>query len=137
MIASRNITDLNPIVQKMCLSFLAKCKDEGIDIIITSTYRDIESQNQLYSQGRTIPGNIVTNAKGGDSFHNYKIAFDFVPVVDGKPQWNDIPLFTKCGEIGKGVGLEWAGDWKSFKEYAHLQYTNNLTLADLKAGKLI
>lgn len=137
MINSRRIEDLNPKVQELCNLFIKRCKEGGIDILITSTFRDFESQDSLYSQGRTAPGKIVTNAKAGQSFHNYKVAFDFVPLVSGKAQWNDLSLFKKCGEIAKGIGLEWAGDWKTFKEYAHCQYTNGLSIKDLQLGKTI
>lgn len=135
MINSRSLSDLNPKVAILCSSFIEKCKKNNIDIIITSTYRDIDSQNALYAQGRTAPGKKVTNAKGGQSFHNWKVAFDFCPVVNGKPNWNDVALYTKCGEIAESVGLEWAGRWKTFKELAHCQYTRGLTLKDFQEGK--
>lgn len=137
MINSRNLSDLNPKVKTLCEQFIASCAKQNIDILITCTYRDIESQNALYAQGRTVPGNKVTNAKGGQSFHNYHVAFDFVPIVGGKAQWNDMALFTKCGEIAESLGLEWAGRWTKFKEMAHCQYTNGLTLQDLQQGKSI
>ncbi len=137
MINSRKIEDLHPKVSDLCKQFIDKCKDVGIDVLITSTYRDNESQNALYNQGRTTAGNKVTNAKGGQSFHNYKIAFDFCPIVNGKAQWNDTAAFNKCGEIAESLGLEWAGRWKTFKELAHVQYTGGLTLKDLQAGKTI
>ena len=137
MINSRKIEDLHPKVADLCNQFITKCKDVGIDVLITSTYRDNESQNALYNQGRTTAGNKVTNAKGGQSFHNYKIAFDFCPIVNGKAQWNDTTAFNKCGEIAESLGLEWAGRWKTFKELAHCQYTGGLTLKDLQAGKTI
>jgi peptidoglycan L-alanyl-D-glutamate endopeptidase CwlK len=137
MINSRKLEDLHPIVKEKCEEFIASCNKQDIDILITSTYRDAESQNALYAQGRTIAGAKVTNAKGGQSFHNWKVAFDFVPLVNGKAQWNDSKLFTKCGEIAEDVGLTWAGRWKKFPEFAHCQYTNGLTLADFQAGKTL
>jgi peptidoglycan L-alanyl-D-glutamate endopeptidase CwlK len=137
MINSRSLDDLHPKVKEMCNLFISSCKKEGIDVIITSTYRDIESQNKLYAQGRTEPGKKVTNARGGQSFHNWRVAFDFVPIVSGKAQWNDTSLFKRCGDIAKSVGLEWAGDWKTFKERAHCQYTSGLSLKDLQNGKTI
>lgn len=137
MINSRNIDDLLPRVATLCTAFVKACAAQGVDVIITSTYRDVESQNALYAQGRTAPGRIVTNARGGDSFHNYRCAFDFVPVVHGKAVWNDANLFKRCGSIAEQVGLEWAGRWKSFKETAHCQFTGGLTLGDLRAGKVI
>ena len=137
MINSRSLSDLNPKIAALCSEFINKCKEQNIDIIITSTYRDKESQDALYAQGRTTPGKKVTNAKGGQSFHNWKVAFDFVPLVNGKPAWTDDELITKCGEIGEKLGLEWAGRWKTFQEKLHLQFTNGLTLADFQAGKAI
>ena len=137
MINSRSLSDLNPKVAAMCSEFINRCKEKNIDIIITSTFRDADSQNALYAQGRTAPGKKVTNAKGGQSFHNWKVAFDFVPVVGGKPVWDNDELITKCGEIGESVGLEWAGRWKTFKEKLHLQYTGGLSLADFQAGKTL
>lgn len=137
MINSRSLSDLHPKVATLCQAFIDACNAQGIDVIITSTYRDVESQNALYAQGRTTAGNKVTNAKGGESFHNYKVAFDFCPIVNGKAQWADTALFTKCGEIGESIGLTWAGRWTSFKELAHLQYTNGLSLTDFQQGKTI
>lgn len=137
MINSRKLEDLHPHVAKLCQAFIDACAAEGIDVLITSTYRDDESQNALYAQGRTAPGAKVTNAKAGQSWHNWRCAFDFVPVVNGKAQWNDVATFTRCGEIAEGVGLEWAGRWKSFKELAHCQFTSGLTLADFQAGKTL
>ena len=137
MINSRQISDLHPKVQTLCKRFIEMCKTKGIDVIITSTYRDFASQDALFAQGRTKPGKKVTNARAGQSYHNFRCAFDFVPIVNGKAMWNDTGLFTKCGEIAELVGLEWAGRWTKFKEMAHCQYTGGLTLKDLQEGKKI
>lgn len=131
MINSRSLDDLTPTMKVKCQQFIEKCKEAGVDVIITSTYRDFESQDALYAQGRTTKGPIVTNAKGGSSYHNYRIAFDFCPIVGGKAVWNDIKTFVKCGEIGKSLGLDYAGDWSSFREYAHLQEAGH-TLEELR-----
>ena len=138
MINSRDLNELLPLVKSKVEEFIELCKQENIDLLVTSTYRDIESQNELYSQGRTKEGKIVTNARGGESFHNYRCALDIVPIVNGKPDWDGShPVWAKIGEIGTKCGLEWAGNWKSFKELAHFQFTNGLTLSDLKSGKKI
>lgn len=135
MINSRDINDLHPHVKQLCQNFIEKCSESGIDVMITSTYRDNESQTALYNQGRTTPGSIVTNAKAGQSYHNHKVAFDFAPLKNGKIDWSDTKLFAKCGEIAESVGLEWAGRWVKFKELAHCQFTNGLTITDLQNGK--
>ena len=131
-----NLKDLHPHVRALAEKFVTKCREQGIDVLITSTFRDFDSQSALYAQGRTAHGKIVTNAKAGQSFHNYRLAFDFVPLVNGKAQWNDAKLFERCGVIAESVGLEWAGRWKSFKELAHCQATGGLKLTDLQAGKM-
>lgn len=135
MINSRKLEDLHPYVASLARKMIAAAKKEGIEVLVTSTYRDEESQNALYAQGRTKPGRIVTNAKAGQSWHNFRLAFDVVPLVNGKAMWNDLRTFKRLGTIGKSVGLEWAGDWVSFKEYPHFQWTGGLTLAQLRAGK--
>jgi len=138
MINSRNLNDLLPEVKARVDKFIEACNHNGIDLLVTSTYRDNESQAQLYAQGRTAPGKIVTNAGPGDSYHNYRCAVDVVPLLNGKPDWDGShPVWAEIGRLGKECGLEWAGDWKSFKELAHFQYTNGLTLAQLKEGLAI
>lgn len=141
MINSRKLEDLHPKVEEMARQLLAAAENEGIDLLVTSTYRDHESQNELYAQGRTKPGRVVTNARGGRSWHNWRLAFDVVPMRNGKPVWgtsgDDLVLWKRVGELGKEVGLEWAGDWKRFKEFPHFQFTNGLTLDDLEAGATI
>ncbi len=139
MIASRKLDDLAPQVKALATALLGTCAEAGVDLLITSTFRDAESQNALYAQGRTVPGRIVTNARAGQSFHNFRVAFDVVPLRDGKPVWGtkgeDLALWHQVGAIGESLGLEWAGRWKRFREFPHFQYTAGLTLADFRAGK--
>jgi peptidoglycan L-alanyl-D-glutamate endopeptidase CwlK len=137
MINSRNLDDLAPPAKQRAEAFIAAAKAKGIDLLVTSTYRDNESQDALYAQGRTAPGNIVTRAKAGQSWHNYRCALDVVPLVNGKAIWDDQVVWKQVGEIGKSCGLEWAGDWKTFKEFPHFQYTGGLTLAQLQQGAKI
>jgi len=139
---SRRIEDLVPAVQQQAKALVKAAKDAGIDLLITSTYRSNEEQAALYAQGRTKPGAIVTNARPGDSYHNWRCAFDVVPLRNGKPVWGttgpDGDLWRKIGEMGEAAGLEWAGRWTGkLREMAHFQYTGGLTLAQLKAGKEI
>lgn len=135
MINSRSLTDLLPVVQKKARALLAAAKADGIELLVTSTYRDAECQDALYAQGRTKPGRKVTNARGGQSWHQYRVAFDVVPLIAGKAVWNDQRLWKRIGELGEGVGLEWAGRWKTFPESPHFQYRGGLTMADLRKGK--
>lgn len=138
MIASRSLDDLHPVVKPLVETFIDNCRMADIDLLVTSTYRDSASQDALYAQGRTTPGQIVTNAKGGESFHNYRVAVDVVPIRDGKCVWSSLdPVWIQVAALGKAAGLEWAGDWVRFKEYPHFQYTGGLKITDFQLGKTL
>lgn len=139
MISSRSLDDLTPSVKAKAVALLAAAAANGIDLLVTSTYRDNEAQDALYRQGRGRAGAIVTNAKAGESFHNYRIAFDVVPIRNGKAVWGtegaDGKIWLKVGELGESVGLQWAGRWTGkLREMAHFQDSSGLSIADLKAG---
>ncbi len=139
MINSRKLEDLTPDTRRKVFAFREACRAAGVDLLVTSTYRDAESQAALYAQGRTAPGKIVTNAKPGQSWHNWRCAVDVVPLRNGKPVWGtageDGKLWEQVGKLGEAAGLEWAGRWKSFKELAHFQNAQGKTLAQLQAGE--
>lgn len=142
MIASHKLYELLPEVREKAEKHIACCEKKGVDLFITSTFRDYEAQHALYLRGRELPGPIVTNADAGHSFHNFRCAYDVVPVVAGKPFWTSrdasgilTPEWQIIVDCGKEAGLEWAGEWKTFKEEAHFQYTGGLTLAQLREGK--
>jgi peptidoglycan L-alanyl-D-glutamate endopeptidase CwlK len=128
--SSRNIQDLHPRLRGLFITFDAELRAAGVDYIVTCTYRNGADQDALYAQGRTVRGNKVTNAKAGESLHNNcdangipaARAFDIVIMKNGKPDWNvSNPHWKLAGKIGQRVGLEWAGNWVSFKEYPHFQ----------------
>src|SRR5947209_373213 len=127
---------LKPKIKKMAENLMDDCKKQGYQITITQTLRTIEEQDALYAQGRTKPGNIVTKAKGGYSFHNFGVAFDVCPVVNGKAVWDDNELFKKIGEIGIKIGLEWGGTWTSFLDLPHFQYLAGYSLADFQSNAI-
>lgn len=137
MINSRNIDDLLPEAAEACRAFVAGCALRGIDVIITSTYRDFESQAALYAQGRTAPGKRVTNAGPGDSMHNWRVAWDFVPIVNGKAVWDDDHLWNECGEVAESLHIEWGGSWPRFPDRPHCQFTSGRTIADFKQEQAV
>lgn len=133
--ASRRLEDLHPVVKKKAEDFLHLCREKGLDVLIYETLRTVQEQDELYAKGRTKRGKIVTNARGGLSYHNYGLAFDCVPLVEGKAAWNRLDLFARLGQIGKAVGLEWGGDWPRLKDYVHFQWTGGLKVQELLSGK--
>ncbi|MBO2944030.1 M15 family metallopeptidase [Paenibacillus sp. F411] len=138
------ITELHPVVLAQKNRLVAKTRELGIKIIVTDGYRSHEEQDRLYEQGRSAPGDIVTQARGGQSMHNYGLAIDFAlwnnegQVIwdleydgnrNGKSDWMEVVA------IAKDLGFQWGGDWASFPDYPHLQMDFGLSLRELQRGK--
>lgn len=120
---ARDINLLHPKVQELAVKLVEECDKKGLKIKITDTLRSESEQNSLYAQGRTKPGSVVTNAKYPCSNHNWGIAFDFCR-NDGLGAYNDNDgFFAKVGQVGKSIGLSWGGDWTSFVDKPHFEYT--------------
>lgn len=110
------------------------------------TLRTFAEQDALYAQGRTKPGSKVTNARGGQSYHNYGLAVDIVLLVDkdGNGTFETASWDTKSDFDGdkkadwqevvaifKRYGWEWGGDWK-FVDTPHFQKTYGKSIVELQ-----
>ena len=62
---------------------------EGTEILVNSTLRTLDEQAEPFAIGRTKPGDIVTNAKAGESWQNFGLAFDVTPLVNGRALWGN------------------------------------------------
>lgn len=126
---------LNPEVRNRAIFLIGRSFDIGVNIIITQGLRTIAQQNDLYAQGRTKAGKIVTNAKGGNSYHNYGLAIDFVTIdVHGNPVWVVNNNWMKVVAIAKSLGFEWGGDFKTITDNPHFQISGGLSINELKSG---
>jgi hypothetical protein len=96
---------LQPDFKEKVIRWYEECKEEGIKILVYCGYRSNEDQEKLYKQGRSVKGKKVTNARAGQSFHNYGRAIDFVPVKNGESSWDDTASYIKAQRIGKEFGL--------------------------------
>jgi len=105
---------------------------KGVEAKIIDGSRTYAEQDEIYAQGRTKPGNKVTNARGGYSNHNFGLAVDIGLFKDGKYLENS-PLYKEAGPIGESVGLEWGGRWKSPVDEPHFEVPTGLTLAEKRA----
>lgn len=140
-----NMGAVNPKVKDLAIELVILSYHKGINAQITSGLRTYAEQTKLYNQGRTTPGNIVTNAKAGQSIHNFGLAIDFVLVSEdgNKAYWditrnmngNQVADWLEVATIGKQLGFAWGGDWKSFKDYPHLDMQKGYSLASLRDGK--
>lgn len=127
----RDTKALHPRLQEKIAELQKLCKKNRITIGIGECVRTVAEQDALYAQGRTKPGNKVTNAKGStySSMHQWGVAFDFYLImdVDGDGKTSDdafnnaTGLFNKVGKLGQSIGLEWGGSWKSPVDMPHFQ----------------
>jgi peptidoglycan L-alanyl-D-glutamate endopeptidase CwlK len=147
------LTDLQPELREKAEQVMEVCAGTGeFSLLIYCTKRTLHEQAVLYRQSRTRSailakmeslrsrgfgflaeiieqvgprnGRHVTNAAPGESWHNYGLAFDAVPLLGGKPQWNYMEAkeyWQAYGEAVRQLGLQWAGDWTKFREYPHAQ----------------
>lgn len=119
---------LHPAIRGEAIeAYLEACKltPVGVHPFITQTDRSFEESDHLYQQGRTVPGSIVTNAKAGQSYHNYKMALDFCLQIGGKAIWDQKnPNWKIVVDCFKKRGFKWGGDWVGkLKDYPHLEKT--------------
>ncbi|MDO4300056.1 MAG: M15 family metallopeptidase [Clostridia bacterium] len=120
---SRDITMCHPELQEKANKLIAECKKKGLIVRLGECFRSVTEQNTLYAQGRTAPGNVVTNAKGStySSMHQWGIAFDVMRSDGRGAYYNGDGWFNRVGKIGKSLGLEWGGDWTSPVDLPHFQ----------------
>jgi len=121
-ISQSRLLTLHPKVRDDFKLFIEEA-EKGLDIKlrITSALRSFAIQEELYSQGRTKKGNIITNAKPGSSFHNYGLAVDLVRMDGANADWSfDL---SKLLPYADKYGIDWGGNWKKFKDYPHFEKT--------------
>ena len=121
------IQKLHPNLRGIASKFINEVEKKlGKKLRIASGLRTFDEQNALYAKGRTAPGTVVTRAKGGESYHNYGLAFDVYYTNNGSV---DLKTAIKpdVAKIGQELGLEWGGSWKSFKDMPHFQLTKGTT----------
>lgn len=139
-ITIERISKAHPKIREELLNDYIYCNNnilgKGVRLRFAYVLRTNEEQDALYAIGRTKPGRKVTNAKGGQSIHNYGLAFDIVLLYDlddngtfETASWdmvkdgdNDKKAdWMEVVEYFKSKGWTWGGDWKKFKDYPHFQ----------------
>lgn len=118
--SERVIATLDALVQPYARALYFKARGNGITVNIISGLRTFQEQDALYAQGRTSPGDIVTNARAGHSVHNFGLAFD-VGVFEGSRFLAESPRYKAVGALGLELGLEWGGNWKTIVDEPHFQ----------------
>ena len=129
----KRIKTLHPKIRAKVTEFIIRAEKElGVKLRVTSALRTFEEQTKLYDSGRTTSGPIVTYARAGSSLHNYGLAIDAVEIKDGKALYNS-PNEAQIARLGKSIGFEWGGDWKSFTDKPHYEMRFGRSTTQLKA----
>lgn len=136
----RAIARLHPQVRGLIRKFINEVyAQHRVQLVIVQDYRTYAQQDALYAKGRTAPGSIVTKARGGQSNHNFALAVDVFPLwedgklhMDSKSDAKNIQILIKVAPVGKNIGLEWGGDWKSIIDNPHFQLKTGKTMSQLR-----
>lgn len=139
----KNIKTLEPRAQDIFTTFMAEAKaiaaSMGCEYVAISGNRTFKEQDRLFAQGRTRPGNIVTNARGGHSNHNFGIALDNGVFKGGKyldgsksaaERRLAAQVHTAVAAIADKHGLDWGGSWSRFKDLPHFEVSTDLSMAE-------
>ena len=132
------IASAHPKIREELKQYYIECNNKlpkGVRLRFAYVYRSIAEQNVLYNQRPK-----VTNAKGGQSIHNYSLAFDYVIMLDKDNngtfetiEWDmKSPYHKVVVDYFQSKGYEWGGSWKSFKDYPHFQKAFGHTWQSLK-----
>lgn len=123
---------LYPLFQQKMLAFINEANLKGYNIGAFETLRTWTKQEDDYQQGRSVPGERITNSEPGYSWHQYSAACD-IAFIDDKGQWfwppDEDPHWAELGALGKSMGLEWGGDFP-FPDRVHFQLTNKMNIQD-------
>lgn len=144
------VNNLHPKLRSEAMQIITAAETKfpkNIAIRAVQGFRTWEEQNALYAQGRTTPGQIVTNARAGSSYHNFGLAIDFAILYDKdgngayeELSWNTLKDMDKDGlpdwsEVVasfEAAGWEWGGRWRTFKDLPHVQKTFGYSVAQLR-----
>jgi peptidoglycan L-alanyl-D-glutamate endopeptidase CwlK len=118
-----DVNGLRADVANKTRAVIKKLAKEGIYICVAQGYRSKADQDALYALGRSKSGKIVTNAKGGQSNHNFGVAVDLCLYTDDGAStiWTTEGKFKSVVTAMKAEGFKWGGDWRSFKDNPHFE----------------
>lgn len=131
--SERNLRTLHLEAQRAARVFLAAFANGPYVVRILSGTRTYAEQDALFAQGRSKPGKIVTKARGGESNHNFGIAWDIGIFINGNYA-TDNKTYKAAAPIALAatVGVEWGGNWAEFPDVPHYQLRTGLALKEVR-----
>jgi peptidoglycan L-alanyl-D-glutamate endopeptidase CwlK len=125
-----------PRLSEIVTQLMLQLEYESIETRITQALRSWNEQDKLYAQGRTTPGDKVTNCPGGKSYHNFGLAVDvvpseFAPDQPYSPDWHpQHPTWKRMITLGTALGLTSGAAWRSFPDAPHFQFTGRFAVGE-------
>lgn len=150
----RDLNELHPAFRARVDLWLADVHAAGHEILVVETRRTMAVAEAYYAQSREPNGEVdalrakaglpplvfqkapypkITDAMPGMSWHIYGLALDFVPMVNGKCMWDfntNLVAYQTIVDLAKKREMGWGGDWRSFKDFSHIEYHPNLRITD-------
>lgn len=125
-ISETRLALVHPVLAQKVRAMAEALASGGIYIRVVQGLRTKAEQDALYAQGRTSPGKIVTEARGGYSMHNFGMAVDCMPGIRGDDPWqpNGVashPDYKAMVAAGIAQGLVSGSTWTSIKDWPHFQ----------------
>jgi peptidoglycan LD-endopeptidase CwlK len=128
------IMSLIPAAQIKAREFMNAVKGRTLTYRLISGTRTYAEQDALFAKRPR-----VTKARGGQSNHNFGIAWDVGIFEDGKYYEGNTKkedkAYVDLGALVKASvsDLEWGGDWKSFVDKPHYQLATGKSVAQVRA----
>jgi hypothetical protein len=127
--ASTSLDDMTPDARAAAVRFIEAASQNGIELKVVSTLRTCAEQNDIYAQGRTKPGRVVSNAPGCRSWHVFGRALDvLIRNSDGTLQLDADPRYEVLGDIATDLGFVWGGKWG---DAGHFEFHPGIRIEDL------
>lgn len=139
---SRKLSDLEPVTREKALRIIAAAPLVlGRELYITGGMRTYDEQNELYAIGRNGDDRrIVTNAKAGESWHNFGRAIDFAFEEYGtqRPTWSTTTSSEQrdwrlLGGMGEAIGFDWGGRFESLGDFGHFHFSDGMSTDKARA----
>lgn len=128
----KKLSSLDSRLRRKTVRVIESLQSQGFKPKIVYAWRSVAVQLELVKKG---------NSKVRFSFHNAQkkngtpnaYAAD---IIDKRWAWNKEAktngFWEALGKAAKAEGLFWGGDWRSFKDWAHIQYHPNKDLSEIK-----
>ncbi|WP_231108681.1 M15 family metallopeptidase [Stenotrophomonas maltophilia] len=119
--ADRKWDQIDPDLQQRVLAIYEVMRRQyGYEMVLIEGYRSPQRQAELMAGGK------ATRAGAWQSCHQYGLGVDSAPIRDGKLQWDMEDPWTRrgyflYGELAEQAGLDWGGNWRSIKDYVHVE----------------